>query len=287
MFSDRSFIPEPFRNDHFSLVRSGIWDDEEISAYENEDASFAFLHPTPETDYNNYKPRAQHLGLEKYKKNTKALELRYQKMAAYFQDAASFLEIGASNAAFLAHVKSLHPDLECAAFEPDVASKGMRDEISWLKQYDDIEQTEGCEFELIGAFHVLEHILQPQNFLERCRKALSAEGRLLIEVPALTDPLLSVYKLPEYEKFFYQRQHPFYYSTESLRRLLEVNGFKIERMIPHQRYGIENHLNWLRQHSPGGDSEYLSLFLNADGPYRKCLERAGKCDAAIAVARPA
>ena len=99
----------------------------------------------------------------------------------------------------------------------------------------------------------------------------------------MDDPLLSVYGLKSYEDFFYQRQHPFYYSATSLRRLLGASGFVIDALIPHQRYGMENHLNWLVAGKPGGNAAFARIFSGSDKSYRADLEAAGRTDAVIAV----
>jgi hypothetical protein len=113
---------------------------------------------------------------------------------------------------------------------------------------------------------------------------MSPHGHIIIEVPSLDDPLRSLYRLPEYEAFFFQAQHPYYYSGESLKRLLEIFGFRDIQIIPHQRYSLENHLNWLMQRKPGGNETFRTLFTQSQEVYRKELESSGKTDTVIAVA---
>ena len=197
------------------------------------------------------------------------------------------LEIGAGNASFLAYVHDRLPDLSAACVESDCRIKPPRDRLSWLAQYPDIAAVGDRRFDVVCIFHVLEHVLDPLPFLQSCVLLLGKGGRLIIEVPSLDDPLVSIYELPAYMDFFFQKQHPYYYSAASLRRMIDALGDRVEAMIPHQRYGLENHLNWLRNGKPGGDAGFRRVFTDTDASYRKSLEDSGHADAVIAiVARP-
>ena len=161
----------------------------------------------------------------------------------------------------------------------------MRNELSWLTQYEDFSAASGQRFDVVCLFHVLEHVIEPEPFLERCTALVAPGGRLVIEVPSLDDPLLSLYGLAAYQDFFYQPQHPYYYSAMSLGRLLETLGCTVEYLSAHQRYGLENHLNWLQTGRPGGNQTYRRVFASADANYRKSLEDSGHSDAVIAVSQ--
>ena len=99
----------------------------------------------------------------------------------------------------------------------------------------------GGSFDLVCLFHVLEHIIEPAPFLESCTALLVSGGRIIIEVPSLEDPLLSLYHVDAYQNFFFQTQHPYSYSAASLGRLLDAHGLAVDESIAHQRYGLENH----------------------------------------------
>jgi SAM-dependent methyltransferase len=170
-----------------------------------------------------------------------------------------------------------------ACIEPDTTRRALRDQIAGLAQYDDFSQAPPGSWDLVCLFHVLEHIVEPGPFLSRCASLLAPGGRLVVEVPSLDDPLLSLYKVPAYADYCFQKQHPYYYSKASLERLLRSHGFAIETMVAHQRYGLENHLNWLRHGTPGGNADYARVFASVDAGYRRSLEAAGQSDAVIAV----
>ena len=280
-------LPTPLDRDTYHCVRTGISDDPEISVWINSDGTFAFLDPYPSVDYATYLPRLQSLGLQAYKKTSGVLERRLFKIYPVLSAVDSILEIGAADAAFLTLVHEQFPVLDCHSVEPDQNTRAARDALPWLKQASSLAEATGAgtKADLVAMFHVFEHIEQPADFLASVRQVLAPNGLLLIEVPSLTDPLLSLYASPAYQSFYFQRQHPYVYSASSLERVLAANGFAVERFIPHQRYGMENHLQWLAAARPGGNPQFRDLFADLGEGYRSSLERAGMTDTIIVLAK--
>jgi len=284
-----STLPAPFREEDFALYRKGVYESPDISVYLNDRRDFAVLFPQPTLDYYQYQPRFKTLSLDAYRIRNEVVERRFGKIASYFTGPVSVLEIGSFDGAFLQHARARNDRVRLASLEMDARSASERDRLTWLRQYSDFAEVtvEGTRFDLVCAFHVLEHIVDPAAFLRQCRGVLGRGGRLIIEVPSLDDPLLKLYGISEYEAFYFQRQHPYVYSARSLSRLFETQGFQVERCIPHQRYGLENHLTWLAKRRPGGDEALRTVFAPIDCHYRERLEALGLADAVIVVAEDA
>ena len=68
---------------------------------------------------------------------------------------------------------------------------------------------------------------------------------------------------------------------------MEHNGFQTAELINYQRYGLENHLNWLSQGRPGGNDVFQELFSELEVAYIETLERHGKTDTVIWVGKVA
>jgi SAM-dependent methyltransferase len=279
-------LPAPFHQEKFSSFRQGIYDCGETAVFINDERDFAFLYPRPEFSYQSYKPRVVALNLATYKKTLPVVTRRYEKIRDYLSNPKSMLEIGAADAAFLAYVKSRSPDIELASLEVDRNTRSGRDALPGLVQYETFDEidTNGRRFGTVCMFHVLEHIFDPAEMLHKCIACLAPKGHLVIEVPSLDDPLLSLYHVEAYQQFYFQRQHPYIYSKRSLGRLINALGLGLVELIGHQRYGLENHLQWLARGVPGGNERFRDAFGDCEDSYITALERAGHADSVIAIA---
>lgn len=106
----------------------------------------------------------------------------------------------------------------------------------------------GKKIDVITMFHVLEHIVNPNEFMLRLREIIKEDGKLIIEIPNHDDILL---KNRSYRKFYYQNAHCSYFTIDTLEQLLNKFGFAIEKQIPLQRYSLSNHLHWYFKKCPG------------------------------------
>lgn len=141
----------------------------------------------------------------------------------------------------------------------------------------------GGGYDLITAFHVLEHLSDPIAMLKTLADKLSRSGRLVIEVPSSEDALLTLYDSDAFQCFTYWSQHLFLFNAETLRRLAEQAGLRIVTIQQYQRYPLSNHLYWLSQRKPGGHQQWAFL----DSPevktaYANALAATGRCDTLIA-----
>ncbi len=281
-------IPEPFKTDQVELLQEGIYDDPQINVYINTQKDFAFLYPRPVVDYREYLPRANKFNLEKYKKQRLDYVERYLKIRSSINNISNLLEIGAGDGSFLRIMKENCPTVDLSSVEPDISTLSQREEIENLKNYESLEGV--CKYnnkyDAICLFHVLEHIVDPSAYLSRISQSLIKNDSLvIIEVPSLFDPLLSIYECESYKKFYFQSQHPYIYSNTSIVRFVESNGFVTKEVINYQRYGIENHLNWLANNSPGGNELYRNIFNKTNKSYVTELEDFGKTDTVIWVGK--
>lgn len=98
-------------------------------------------------------------------------------------------------------------------------------------------------FDLITSLQVLEHLEDPLEFLKQIGKNLKPNGYLFLEAPNINDALLSCYQVKGYEDFYYREPHLYYFSAQTLGRLLNQAGFTGEIKTA-QRYNFLNHLHW-------------------------------------------
>lgn len=104
-------------------------------------------------------------------------------------------------------------------------------------------------FDIICAYQVLEHIEKPREFLAAFLPYLKKNGRIFIEVPNINDPLLTLYKIPAYQQFYYHDAHLFYYSPTTLSRMMQRAGYT-GNVEGFQLYNFLNHIHWLYTEKP-------------------------------------
>lgn len=141
----------------------------------------------------------------------------------FFPGAASFMEVGCGTGYVLSGIRCAHPEMRLCGSEIFTAGLGFaaqRANGAELVQMDAREMPFRDEFEVIGAFDVLEHIEEDEEVLGQMFAAVKYGGGVILTVP----------------------QHPFMwspqdvaachvrrYTRDELAGKLERAGFRVER----------------------------------------------------------
>ena len=143
-------------------------------------------------------------------------------------------------------------------------------------------------FDLITAFHVIEHLQNPSEVIKDLIQLLKPGGELIIEVPSSQDALLTLYQSRDFQNFTYWSQHLFLFNNGTLAKLIQNAGLHLNWIKQIQRYPLSNHLYWLSRGIPGGHVKwsFLDSQLLQDA-YESQLAALGLCDTIMAsVSRP-
>ncbi len=133
-------------------------------------------------------------------------------------------------------------------------------------------------FDLVMHFFVLEHVSDPFEFLREAFEFVAPGGSMVFEVPSKDDPLLTIYNIPAFQKFYWSVAHNYYFDRPSLEYLLK-RITDVYEIIPEQRYDLSNHMTWALDGKPGGQGKYSSLFTeDLDKSYLQSMITTGKCD---------
>lgn len=188
------------------------------------------------------------------------------------------LDFGCGAAGFLRKAQPLAS--EAAGVEPE-----RRVHEYWgdaIALHSNLENA-GHDYDLITAFHVIEHLADPCAMLKNLAEHLKDRGRLIIEVPSSEDALLTLYESDAFQRFTYWSQHLFLFNAETLRLLAVKAGMRVVSIQQFQRYPLSNHLNWLSRNLPGGHQHWSFLDTPAlTEAYAASLASVGKCDTLIA-----
>jgi len=139
-------------------------------------------------------------------------------------------------------------------------------------------------YDVVCMFYVLEHILNPQLFIERTLRALKPNGKLLVIVPNFFDHLKQ--HSDNYNQFSYFRAHLSYFKSDTLQNLFELCGLKDVICEGTQLYSLENAIHWLRSGKPYLESCQIEMPQGlewVDDFYKKELERQLTSDGIMAI----
>ena len=130
------------------------------------------------------------------------------------------------------------------------------DFFSNIKKIKDID----FKFDSIFLFHVLEHLINPDEILRLLKSKLKKNGSLIIEVPHANDLLLKKLKVKSFINFTLWSEHLVLHTKQSLKCFLEKAGFKKNKIFFYQRYNLNNHIGWLVHNKPGGHIFFKKKF---------------------------
>jgi len=113
-------------------------------------------------------------------------KLILRSIKRYLPRAKNFLEIGCGNGFTLSKISAQRPDLQITATDISVDTLRIarqRNPQADFLQLDARHLPFRSEFDMVGAFDVLEHIDQDEQVLNEIHRALKPNGGLLITVP--------------------------------------------------------------------------------------------------------
>lgn len=278
------------------LFHDKVWSIRDGSVYQCKNCGISFIDPvmSDEEEKGFYKKYSQHIKLRSkttaysmtkfhYLSKIVALE-RYNFIKDYLNNVKLILEIGSATGAFLEVLnENNYEKRKLSAVEPFLPNRKHCKKFAANVYQDLSEVKRGSRFDMICAFHTFEHLRNPFDVLKTCKSHLTKDGMVLVEVPCINDPLISLYDCRSFKDFYFQPMHPYVYSCNALRYVFSKSGFSEKKVVYYQRYGLDNHLTWLSKGTSGSDELLKSLFKD-DYLYKDSLCKAKKTDTLFYIA---
>lgn len=274
-----------------TAIQMGVRYDSNLGVHRCKGCNLVFLSPLPTeqevSDYYSDTYRAEYEGEVSpegsYQKGIEPARDRVARMVGHLRADSRVLEIGSSAGHFLEAVRPYAA--EVVGVEPGVRHAQWAGERLGVKVVNHLKELENQKFDVIALFHTLEHFRDPARYLSELKVHLSDGGIFVVEVPNVDDALLSVYNVPGFAEFYFQKAHLYYFSPETLRRTFALVGAEAD-VIGIQRYDLSNHLRWMQTGNPGGQEYYGALFpASLKQAYAEALIRSNYADTLWAVAR--
>jgi len=140
------------------------------------------------------------------------------------------LDLGAGIGAFLNTMKE--KGWETTGIEPN---EGAREQAKNLfnidlKETGSLQQLPEKSFDAITLWHVLEHVHQLHDYVERLKSLLKPNGKIFIAVPNYESLDSSIYKL--YWAAYDVPRHLYHFTPEAINVLMEKHGMKVTAKKP-------------------------------------------------------
>ena len=286
-------------SEHLSVITShvsGNEDQDKKAFYSCERCGINFLYPLFSEEENNkfYEEEFESfmnkrdggthgwLDIDSHvEKNKKTVQRRLNYLGKYIEEPGNVLEIGCSSGFMLKELsKKGH---SCVGVEP---SKKFREGLieQGYEVYSNLDEL-SCKstktFNLIVHFFVLEHVNDPREFINNLANKLVEGGTMVFEIPCSQDALHQLYDIPEFERFYWSKAHPWYFNRRSISYILKTMNLDY-RVSEQQRYGFSNHFNWALKRGPGGEGLYTKLIgEDFEEIYKNMLVQKGYADTLV------
>ncbi len=236
------------RTDAYLQVRDHLVSGEEFTLARCTRCSLVITqnHPTPDAiagyyetgQYISHAAGARSFGDHIYFLVRRYMLGRKRKMISRQTQGRRLLDIGAGAGHFVAHLR--HHGWDAYGVEPGRQARAAAELLHGLSldTPDAIPQMPACSFDVVTMWHVLEHVHEPQTYLEHVHRLLTDDGLVVIAVP---NP--SSYDAQYYGRFWAAwdvPRHLWHFSRRSMETLLDRSGFRItaSRSMPFDAFYV-------------------------------------------------
>lgn len=173
-------------------------------------------------------------------------EMRRNLLLPYLHPRVRLLEVGCSAGHFLYNIKG---DVkEAVGVDTDTDALEYAQQKTGCRVFTELEHAPQ-ECDIVCCYQTLEHVDEPFGFVDELKEHLTERGVLVVEVPSLNDPLLTLYNCVPYRKFFYHEAHKWYFSPNSLLAFMDMCDME-GHLEYSQDYNFMNTLHWIHTGKP-------------------------------------
>lgn len=259
-----------------------VRDNDSLEIYECVNCGLVYLSNFDHINQNFYEDSNMHKNIDfkKWQKETFEDDNRRFEFLKNMLINKSVLDFGSGSGGFLNLAKEVTSTCCAVELEKAVYKHYTTNNIPYVSNLEDVED----KYDLITAFHVIEHLPSPKDILGKMANLLNEDGKIIVEVPNANDALLSLYKNEEFSNFTYWSCHLYLYTQKTLSLLAKQAGLKVDFIKHVQRYPLSNHLYWLSKGKAGGHYKWGSFLDSKElsTAYEEQLASLGITDTIIA-----
>lgn len=145
-----------------------------------------------------------------------------------YQKNGSALDFGCGTGEFLSALKN--QGWTIAGVEPSSLARTKAQNHTGEKIFTAVTEIPEQPFDVITAWHVIEHVPDLQQTIASLRQHLKKDGTIFIAVPNYESPDAQKYK--DYWAAYDVPRHLWHFSKKSMTQLLQSNGLKVQEILP-------------------------------------------------------
>ena len=192
-----------------------------------------------------------------------------QKQPDFFLSSKTCLEIGSGTGSFLWLLKNRGHKV--FGIEPDSNfSKSAKERYGIDVKPVLLEEFETNRlFDFVATFHVIEHIVNPNDFIKNINSRMKSGGLLYIECPTIDDIYTN-----DLNTFFWD-VHVNTFSNTTLPYIIECHGFEVIEVFMHRRFVAalaKKSKNTKKTYSPDSKERIVEIIKNATSPTQKSVK---------------
>jgi len=149
-----------------------------------------------------------------------------------------FLEIGSGTGDVIKHLMKMDPKIEGYALEPnpEMWSNYDKSAVNLIKNQIEDVKAEGNKFDVIFAFEVLEHLLEPKLLFSKARDLLLPKGRFIASTPNAASLEVNLMKN---QSNTLDIEHISILSPSSIHALASQNNFRVIKIETPGKFDLE------------------------------------------------
>ena len=168
---------------------------------------------------------------------------------------------------------------QSTSLEPDKGARDIAKQLYGLDLKDENEfyQLPNNSFDAITLWHVLEHVHDLSQYVQRLKALLKEKGKLFIAVPNYTSLDAKIYK--EYWAAYDVPRHLYHFSPKSMQVLMEKQGLKI---VDHKPMWYDSfYISVFSNKYKSGRTKWITALWNGFHSNLKAIADAKKCSSVI------
>ena len=274
------------KSDKYSKRTGSVRDNRDIDILECSNCGLVYLSSLGHIQSEHYEKSGMHDGevpnIDKWLKETEFDDKRRYDFVKEKIANKNVLDFGCGVGGFLEMARQSASNISGIELEIALQTSFKERELNVFSNLQEAQE-QGDKYDIITAFHVVEHLKNPKQILKDLSQLLTENGEMIVEVPNSDDALLTLYENRTFQNFTYWSQHLFLFNAKTMASLVKQSGLGLNWIKHIQRYPLSNHLYWLSKNKPGGQNIWSFLNNNRlDVEYEYQLSLKGKTDTIMA-----